>query len=473
MPQFTQASVNHCGILDLHFHLFIRQKQNIPFSSIPQKEKIFTRFTLQTPFGSQEAMRSLVTHTHLFAWRWISVTATVFPPASSLFLLGLCNPVQLGSPAPPTNTQKAEPCLNPAALINLTDFVNYLFGWLTACVNTSLFAVSGTHDLGSDRPGRTEGRIPSLFSPCTLHCYNITYSAWYLTVCSPEKSFTLGTEFFVFLLIWHFILCKKKSTKTKVSESSFHHLQISKTFSLKLYGTVSLQIVGLFWKLQRNKWGWLLQAPQPSQKLSLFDSTLAVDCQEATCPTEEYFDVIYRHVWGCLAGDRGSKLIGVAGIYRRTCVWLTWKLSERRPPAAVLWRKSGNVLHVEGIIHDYSSINRKRGWRQIRGLTLLSFPPSLPSLPLPSSSHFVSQLCYSNLIPDSTVLTVPLCEYRLTTNLARPAIHSFPPFLGFWLHDMMQENWMRSHSQNNTMWGVSCIKVLLLCFIVMFRVKSL
>lgn len=273
MPQFTQASVNHCGILHLHFHLFIRQKQNIPFSSIPQKEKIFTRFTLQTPFGSQEAMRSLVTHTHLFAWRWISVTATVFPPASSLFLLGLCNPVQLGSPAPPTNTQKAEPCLNPAALINLTDFVNYLFGWLTACVNTSLFAVSGTHDLGSDRPGRTEGRIPSLFSPCTLHCYNITYSAWYLTVCSPEKSFTLGTEFFVFLLIWHFILCKKKSTKTKVSESSFHHLQISKTFSLKLYGTVSLQIVGLFWKLQRNKWGWLLHV-----KHSLFDSTLAVDC---------------------------------------------------------------------------------------------------------------------------------------------------------------------------------------------------
>lgn len=33
---------------------------------------------------------------------------------------------------PPSHTQKAEPCLNPAALINLTDFVNYLFGWLTA-----------------------------------------------------------------------------------------------------------------------------------------------------------------------------------------------------------------------------------------------------------------------------------------------------------------------------------------------------
>lgn len=34
----------------------------------------------------------------------------------------------------PSHTQKAEPCLNPAALINLTDFVNYLFCWPTAYV---------------------------------------------------------------------------------------------------------------------------------------------------------------------------------------------------------------------------------------------------------------------------------------------------------------------------------------------------
>lgn len=130
-----------------------------------------------------------------------------------------------------------------------------------------------------------------------------------------------------------------------------------------------------------------------------------------------------------LATEDPNSLVWPGSTGRR--VWLTWKLSERRPLAAVLWRKSGNVLHMEGIIHDYSSINRKRGWRQICGLTVLCFFPSLLSFPLLSSSHFVSQLCYSNLIPDSSVLTVPLCEYRLTTNLARTAIHSFPPFFGF------------------------------------------
>lgn len=57
-----------------------------------------------------------------------------FPSCLLSLSFGLRNPVQLGSPVPPTNTQKAEPCLNPAALINRTDFVNYLFGWLTACV---------------------------------------------------------------------------------------------------------------------------------------------------------------------------------------------------------------------------------------------------------------------------------------------------------------------------------------------------
>lgn len=58
----------------------------------------------------------------------------LFSLASSPFLLCSPNHIQQGSPVPrpPSHTQKAEPCLNPAALINLSDFVNYLFGWLTA-----------------------------------------------------------------------------------------------------------------------------------------------------------------------------------------------------------------------------------------------------------------------------------------------------------------------------------------------------
>lgn len=59
----------------------------------------------------------------------------LFSLASSPFLLWFPNHIQQGSPVPSSHTQKAEPCLNPAALINLTDFVNYLFGWLTACVS--------------------------------------------------------------------------------------------------------------------------------------------------------------------------------------------------------------------------------------------------------------------------------------------------------------------------------------------------
>lgn len=55
-----------------------------------------------------------------------------FSLASSPFLLWFSNHIQQGSPNPPSHTQKAEPYLNPAALINLTDFVNYLFGWPAA-----------------------------------------------------------------------------------------------------------------------------------------------------------------------------------------------------------------------------------------------------------------------------------------------------------------------------------------------------
>lgn len=64
----------------------------------------------------------------------------------------------------------------------------------------------------------------------------------------------------------------------------------------------------------------------------------------------------------------------------------TRALSEHRLPASVFWRKSCNVLHMEGIIHDYSSINRKREWSRICGLTL---PPDLFLLSLVFSASFL------------------------------------------------------------------------------------
>lgn len=67
----------------------------------------------------------------------------------------------------------------------------------------------------------------------------------------------------------------------------------------------------------------------------------------------------------------------------------TRALSEHRLPASVFWRKSCKVLHMEGIIHDYSSINRKRGWSRICGLTL---PPDLFLLSLVFSASFLSFL---------------------------------------------------------------------------------
>lgn len=67
-----------------------------------------------------------------------------------------CFPSSRGVPFYPSLTQKAEPCLNPAALINLTDFVNYLFGWLTA----SMWVCVRTHP-----PLKYSGRMPRLKQP--------------------------------------------------------------------------------------------------------------------------------------------------------------------------------------------------------------------------------------------------------------------------------------------------------------------
>lgn len=90
-------------------------------------------------------------------------------------------------------------------------------------------------------------------------------------------------------------------------------------------------------------------------------------------------------------------------------------LSERRPPAVVFCRKSGEVLHMEGIIHDYSSINRRRGWKRICGRTP-SYPPPLLCLHFfPVFSGWFSHVCIAAVVQHHNVIRVqPVAELVLS-----------------------------------------------------------
>lgn len=96
---------------------------------------------------------------------------------------------------------------------------------------------------------------------------------------------------------------------------------------------------------------------------------------------KRYLYVVYwvlcvdRDSWPATEGSKHSMWY-TQDVHVDTCLvnLNTRALSEHRLPASVFWRKSCNVLHMEGIIHDYGSINRKRGRRRICGLTL---PPDL------------------------------------------------------------------------------------------------
>lgn len=112
--------------------------------------------------------------------------------------------------------------------------------------------------------------------------------------------------------------------------------------------------------------------------------------------------------WICLRGPRRDCLwgnfflrsfrtwrTGAAGygqdVRGAGCVWLTLAPALWANTDAALGRKSGEVLHVEGIIHDYSSINRRRGWKRICGLLCFVFTP--PFAPFSGwSPRYVSQL---------------------------------------------------------------------------------
>lgn len=101
-----------------------------PFLMWDIKAHLFTK--THTPSYTHLCIPSCL---HEDGYQWQPLFSLVLFSLSSLWLH---NHIQLGSPGSPlTNTQKAEPCLNPAALINLTDFVNYLFGWLTASLSPS------------------------------------------------------------------------------------------------------------------------------------------------------------------------------------------------------------------------------------------------------------------------------------------------------------------------------------------------
>lgn len=80
-------------------------------------------------------------------YQWRPLFSLGSPP----FILWISNHIQQGSPPPPT--QETEPYLNPAALINLADFVNYLFGWL--CGGTTplwcIWGVSSEWNNGASR----------------------------------------------------------------------------------------------------------------------------------------------------------------------------------------------------------------------------------------------------------------------------------------------------------------------------------
>ena len=111
---------------------------------------------------------------------------------------------------------------------------------------------------------------------------------------------------------------------------------------------------------------------------------------------KRYLYVVYwllcddRDSWPATEGSKHSMWY-TQDVHADTCLvnLNTRVLSEHRLPASVFWRKSCNVLHMEGIIHDYSSINRKRGWSRICGLTL---PPDLYLLSLVFSASFLSIL---------------------------------------------------------------------------------
>lgn len=97
----------------------------------------------------------------------------------------------------------------------------------------------------------------------------------------------------------------------------------------------------------------------------------------------KYFSRSFR-TWRTGAAGHSQEVRGAA------CVWLTSAPALWAKADAALGRKSGEVLHMEGIIHDYSSINRRSGWKRICGLLCFVFTP----LPLLSgwSSRYVSQL---------------------------------------------------------------------------------
>lgn len=88
-------------------------------------------------------------------------------------------------------------------------------------------------------------------------------------------------------------------------------------------------------------------------------------------------------------------------------------LSQRRPPAAVFCRKSGEVLHMEGIIHDYSSINRRRGWKRICGRTPSHPPPLLCLRSFPVFSDWFSHVCVAAVVQHHGVIRVqPVAELQ-------------------------------------------------------------
>lgn len=104
---------------------------------------------------------------------------------------------------------------------------------------------------------------------------------------------------------------------------------------------------------------------------------------EARLFMRKYFLSGFR-MWRTGAAGYSQDVRGAA------CVWLTSAPALWANADAALGRKSGEVLHMEGIIHDYSSINRRRGWKRICGLLCFVFTP----LPLLSgwSPRYVSQL---------------------------------------------------------------------------------
>lgn len=87
-------------------------------------------------------------------------------------------------------------------------------------------------------------------------------------------------------------------------------------------------------------------------------------------------------------------------------VWLTSTPQpepRQAPPAAGFSGKSGNVPHMEGIIHDYSSINRGRGWKRICALAPSWLPLSPPVfLPVLTFVPIITAVAQPRAIPVSS-----------------------------------------------------------------------